>query len=268
MKNRAQEIRSFLLEKVPEHPKDIVAVTAKKFSVSRTTVHRHLKTLIKQGGVLKTGTTRRVTYYLKSAKDKKLTFEIKNTAGEFEVWKEHLKDSFEELPKNVFDICEYGFSKMFNNAMVYSEGNHIRVRTIWGKKSIQIAISDDGVGIFHKIKQAENLKDERESALILSRGKFTTDPQRHSGEGLFFTSRAVDDFFLNSNNLSLMRSNLEDDWFLEKKEGLLKGTVVIMVVQLDTAKVLQDIFAQDTVKDKDDIPRSSRGETSTIRILL
>lgn len=255
MKNRAQEIRSFLLEKIPDHPKDIVAVTAKKFLVSRTTVHRHLKILIQQGEVLKTGATRQATYYLKSAKNKKLIFEIKPEIGEFEVWKEHLKDSFDELPKNAFDICEYGFGEMFNNALDHSEGKHIGVEIKWEKESVEITIADDGVGIFHKIKQANNLKDDRESALLLSKGKFTTDPDHHTGEGIFFTSRAVDTFSLNSHDHLYMRNNREEDWFLEKGNGFLKGTVVAMIIMLSATKSLQDVFAQYTVHDEDDIPR-------------
>jgi hypothetical protein len=40
--------------------------------------------------------------------------------------------------------------------------------------------------------------DERHSALELAKGKFTTDPERHTGEGIFFTSKVLDGFDVSS----------------------------------------------------------------------
>ena len=45
--------------------------------------------------------------------------------------------------------------------------------------------SDFGIGIFNKIQQGMNLLDERHAVLELTKGKLTTDPARHSGEGIF-----------------------------------------------------------------------------------
>ena len=57
-------------------------------------------------------------------------------------------------------------------------------------------IDDDGEGIFKKIKNALNLLDEKQAVLELAKGKLTTDPSRHTGEGIFFTSRAFNDIFV------------------------------------------------------------------------
>lgn len=255
MPNRAVKIRSFLLDKIAEYPHDIVAVTAKEFSVSRTTIHRHLRTLLKKGAILITGKTSGAAYYLKSALDIKLVFNAKSNIGEFEIWKEYFADSFSVLSDNAYAICEHGFAEIFNNALDHSEGNQIWVETNWRPSFIRIAISDNGVGIFSKIKIAENLEDERESVLLLSRGKFTTDKENHSGEGIFFTSRAVDDFILWSHNLFYRRNNREDDWFLQTKEPSFNGTSVSLVVRLDTKRTLKDLYRQYTAHDDDEIPQ-------------
>jgi DNA invertase Pin-like site-specific DNA recombinase len=76
MQNQAEQIRSFILGNIPEHPKDIVAITAKKFAVSRTTVHRHLSRLIKDKKIIKTGTTVRAAYFLFSSRDKTIETKI------------------------------------------------------------------------------------------------------------------------------------------------------------------------------------------------
>ena len=56
-KGRPRKIRSFLLDRIPEHPKDIVSQAMQVFSVTRPTIHQHLNKLIRDKQVLKTGRT-------------------------------------------------------------------------------------------------------------------------------------------------------------------------------------------------------------------
>lgn len=53
----------------------------------------------------------------------------------------------------------------------------------------EMYLRDNGIGIFRKIQREKNLLDERHAIFELSKGKLTTDPKRHTGEGIFFTSR-------------------------------------------------------------------------------
>jgi hypothetical protein len=55
-------------------------------------------------------------------------------------------------------------------------------------------VRNDGICIFNKTAEDFNLDDERHAILELSKGKLTSDPSRHNGEGIFFTSRMFDDF--------------------------------------------------------------------------
>jgi hypothetical protein len=55
-------------------------------------------------------------------------------------------------------------------------------------------VVDNGIGIFRKIKEAFDLASEAQAILELAKGKLTTDPDRHSGQGIFFTSRMLDKF--------------------------------------------------------------------------
>ena len=242
MESRAEKIRAFILKSITNHPKDIVSVTADKFSVTRTTVHRHLNRLAKDGKVLKTGTTNRVVYSLSSSRDKVIDVRIERKLEEHKIWQK-LQQDFLPLEKNIFDICEYGFTEIFNNAIDHSEGRYIRVVTLWSTDAVTLRIIDDGVGIFKKIKQALSLADERESVFQLSKGKLTTDPKGHTGEGIFFTSRAFDKFSILANGLFYSKRNVEDDWFLEtRKDKRDIGTVVSMEIGFDTNRSLKQIF--------------------------
>ena len=255
IKNQAAEIRSYLLAKIPVHPKNIVAKASKAFACSRTTVHRHLKRLVRDGEIIKTGITRQAQYFLKTEKNKKIIVSLKDKVAEDKVWKENFLQDFKTLPKNVLEICEYGFLEMLNNAIDHSEGTGVVIKTVWTSDSITIFIVDDGVGIFKKIKNALNLEDERESALHLSKGKFTTDPENHTGEGIFFTSRAFDDFYISSSGMEYIRRTWDQDWFIDRAKLKMEGTGLTMSISLDSARKLQKVLAEYTEEDADGIPK-------------
>lgn len=239
---QAKEIRAFILENIQNHPQDIVAVAAGKFSVSRTTVHRHLNRLIKENKIIRSGTTKNVIYSLAGARNKKIAVKIVPGIEEHKIW-EDLKRDFVTLNKNVYDICEYGFTEIFNNAIEHSEGRTVLVGTEWDSDTVKVYVFDDGIGIFKKIKTALNLQNERESILQLSKGKLTTDPEHHTGEGIFFVSRCFDEFHIIANGLSYSKLNLEDDWFVEStKHKAEQGTYVSMKIGLKSKLSLKQIF--------------------------
>ena len=95
----------------------------------------------------------------------------------------------EGLPANNIDIWHYCVTEMVNNAIDHSEGSRLTVVV-----NTRVQVLDDGIGIFRKIKAAFNLEDETQAILELSKGKLTTDPDRHSGQGIFFTSRMLEEW--------------------------------------------------------------------------
>ena len=254
--NQPEMIKEFILAQVPEHPRDVVPMAVKRFNVTPTTVHRHLNKLLKQGEVVKTGRTRGASYFLNSSLQKKLEFSIKPGLEEHQVWMDYFHDAFSILPENIYSICNYGFGEMFNNAIDHSQGTRIAVRTKIKKDVLKLNIYDNGIGIFNKVKNALGLKNERASILELSKGKLTTDPEHHTGEGIFFTSRAVDEFTIVSSKLTYIKNNLEDDWFIETPEHPIKGTGIFLEIRLNTNKKLKNVFRQYSTLDQEEgIPK-------------
>ena len=259
VKNQAKEIRAYLLDKIPVHPKNIVAKASKAFACSRTTIHRHLNRLLRDAQIIKSGTTRQIQYFLKTEKNKEVIISLKNKVEEHKVWQENFQKDFEALPKNVRDICEYGFLEILNNAIEHSEGNEVKIYSEWRSESLELMIGDNGIGIFKKIKNALNLKGERESVLHLSKGKFTTDRENHTGEGIFFTSRAFDNFRILSKGLSYTRDNENKDCFLDSSSAIvIAGTGVKMTINLDSNRRLQDIFSEFVEENSDGIPKFNK----------
>ena len=242
-KDRAEKIREFILTSVAQHPSDLVEVVERKFGVTRTTVHRHINTLINNEKLIKTGAKKGARYYLAGALNKELVFKIVEHPEEHKVWDDSLSSTFKGIDKGVEDICYYGFGEIFNNAVDHSEGKKIKVDVGVDAEKIELTITDDGIGVFRKIQEYLNLEDIRESVLHLIKGKFTTAPDYHSGEGIFFSSRAFDVFTIYSNGLLYVRDNSQDDWFIEDRENSKgKGTIVTMEIMKNSKRDLQDIF--------------------------
>ena len=102
-------------------------------------------------------------------------------------------------------------------------------------------VIDDGIGIFKKIQKELNLDDPMYSILELAKGKLTTDPKRHTGEGIFFTSRVFDIYSIWSGNLYF--AHLQNrDWLLEDKKEEMKGTFINMVINSRSSKTLKETF--------------------------
>ena len=250
IETRAQQIKKYILEAVTSHPHDLVAVGASKFNVTRTTIHRHLTALIKEDKIFKSGTTNNVSYTLQSPLNKRLTFSLKDKLSESEIWSKNFIFLKEVLPENVLAICEYGFTEMVNNVIDHSQGENVFIDSQQKDGQIMFRIYDDGIGIFKKLKDAFKLSDERESILQLSKGKLTTDPKNHSGEGIFFSSRVFDCFVIIANGLAYIRDNQEDDWFFEKRTNKeSSGTLFDMEIAMDSKRILNEVFKKYTDPD-------------------
>jgi len=94
-----------------------------------------------------------------------------------------------------------------------------------------------------------NLADPRHSVLELAKGKFTTDPDRHSGEGIFFTSRSLDTFSILSGEVFFDHDQGDpEDWIMERPapvtDDASSGTWVRMHLHNHTSRTLNSVFDQ------------------------
>ncbi len=86
------------------------------------------------------------------------------------------------------------------------------------------------------------LEDERHAVLELAKGKLTTDPAHHSGEGIFFASRMFDDFRIMSGHVLFSHQRTAaEDWIYEEHTSL-DGTSVSMRVGNTASHTTQDVF--------------------------
>lgn len=228
---------------------DIVNITCQAFGISRQAVNKHIKRLIEQKAITIKGNTRNRHYYLHPAAEWKEIFPLDNTVSEDIVWRSHVAPLLGELPDNAMDIWHYGITEIFNNAIDHSGGKNAFVTLKKTATTSEVVIYDNGEGIFKKIQHELGLYDERHSVLELAKGKLTTDPDNHSGEGIFFSSRVFDKFIILSGNVYFSHAHGEiEDWILEYQESQ-AGTSVVMKLANNTSRTLKQVFDSFTSDD-------------------
>ena len=100
----------------------------------------------------------------------------------------------------------YAATELLNNACDHSQGSQVVVCIDPGEV-FRLRIADDGIGAFPNVRRTFDLADDFAAIAWLDAGRQTTDPTRHSGQGLFFTSRAVSRFVVTSGTASWIVDN-------------------------------------------------------------
>jgi anti-sigma regulatory factor (Ser/Thr protein kinase) len=183
-------------------------------------------------------------------------FTIEPGLEEDQVWCANVLPMLEGLPANSIDIWQYCVTEMVNNAIDHSEGSRLIVVVRRRPSNTRVRVLDDGVGIFTKIKAAFNLEDETQAILELSKGKLTTDPDRHSGQGIFFTSRMLDEFSILSRGAYFShKATRRVDWILPDDDPN-TSTMVNMELDDNTERTLKDVFDQYSSGDNYDFSKT------------
>jgi biotin operon repressor/anti-sigma regulatory factor (Ser/Thr protein kinase) len=242
-RKRGEEIRQFILDQVEKHPTDIGKAVGETFGISRQAVNRHMQQLIAENLLTVEGATRNRRYSLKPLMQWEQRYPLDGSLEEDRVWRNDIAPRLGDLPKNVLDIWHYGFTEMLNNAIDHSSGTFVEISLTRTAANTNIILRDDGEGIFKKIQREMKLDDERHALLELAKGKLTTDPSRHSGEGIFFSSRAFDLFEILSGDIYFSHQiDQAEDWIDDGAAGLIKGTWIVMTLSNHASHILKDIF--------------------------
>ena len=246
LREKSENIRYFILENVDKHTTDISMVVADHFGLTRQAVNKHLQRLVAEKSLIVSGRTRNKTYQLASIVDWMQSYEITPELAEDLVWRKDIQPALGNMPDNVLEIWNYGFTEMFNNVIDHSGGTTIVVEIKKTATNTEIFILDNGVGIFKKIQNSLHLLDERHALFELSKGKLTTDPKRHSGEGIFFTSRMFDAYNIISGGVNFSHKFEQSEDWLSAIKHFAAGTIIWMKLANHTSRTSKNIFAHYT----------------------
>src|SRR3989304_8773000 len=237
----SREIEGFILANVEESPRTITRITMQKYRLTRPAVLGHVNRLVREGKLIAKGSTKDRAYAPAVLVDIVEHFPISPQSMDDTVWTATISPRLAGLPENVIRICAYGFTEMVNNALEHSEGKTVTVGLRLTAATVRLAIIDDGVGIFSKIARDLRLDEPREAILELSKGKLTTDPDHHTGEGVFFTARMFDNFSIISDGLFFSHAQPSNDWLVESDRRV-PGTTVVLELSVVSDRTSQGVF--------------------------
>jgi anti-sigma regulatory factor (Ser/Thr protein kinase) len=247
---RGEKVRTFIIANVEAHPNDIAKVTSAEFGLTRQAVNKHLRNLVSEAALIETGSTRSKAFKLCADQVWDKWYQPSGLEEDV-VWKDDINPQL-QLPENATRIWNYCVTEILNNAIDHSEARSISIVIKKNATVTEITIYDSGVGIFKKIMDALGLPDQEYALLELAKGKFTTDPKRHSGQGIFFSSRMVDNFYIFSRGTFFSHDiKADNDWLTHDESKSKSGTLVSMTLKNHTARTMKKVFDEFSTTEDD-----------------
>lgn len=216
--------------------------------ITRQALNVHMRQLIRSGKVLMSGSTRGARYSLARrpspsvGQGRVLPLRGLDEGRVYDQLSAAL-NLRTLLKRNVEAIVHYAFTEMLNNAIEHSQADRAVVRLRLEPAGAVFEVRDRGIGVFHSICSKLGLEDEQAAMVELLKGKTTTLSERHTGEGIFFTSRVADSFVLRSHRIRLEWNRIRDDVFVSQQR-FLAGTQVGFLVERGTRRRLEDVFGE------------------------
>lgn len=211
---------------------------------NRTYVSKNLSELTEEHRIRAEKQGRNIFYYISDlivALEENL-----NLVGlkEDEIWAKvrHSTDFLHGISENAENILYFAFTEMLNNAIDHSRSGVGYVKIWLESGKLKFTVSDKGVGVFNNVMASRRLSSAPDAARELLKGKLTTQPGWHSGEGIFWTSKIADYFSLKSYDYELAIDNNIPDYTIEKLQEPVVGTEVYFEISRDTTKSLQSLF--------------------------
>lgn len=246
------DIKSLILAKIQKTGQIKASDVIKELGFSRTYINRFLRELRDEGKIILIGNANKAFYVLADkeiltrAKEQILIFD--KTFNRQNLDEDRLLNKIKQstgifytIQDNIDHIVQYSFLEMVNNAIEHSKSEKIRITIYKISNAITFVIEDWGIGIFENLKTKFNLPNTLTSIQELLKGKKTTEPTQHTGQGIFFTSKLADSFTIKSSNKVLMFNNIINDLFIEDRKTH-PGTSVIFSISVSSKKTTQEIF--------------------------
>lgn len=246
-KDKKEIIISCLLEKIAEGRDDAPKLVSKEFEINLNTVHTYLNELIDQGRIIR---EKRGVYKLN---ENRVSFTFTRSGGDLEddgyIFEYIVEPQIAGLSDTIQQIWYYAVSEMINNVIDHSEAENVHVTVVQDIRSTTVIIQDDGIGIFRKLQEYYGFRTFSDIAAELAKGKLTTDEIHHSGEGIFFTSRMMDTFFIYSDGHFYSRDKYTNEWEAFIPDRKIEGTLVYLSLENNSRKTAKQIFDAYTNED-------------------
>ena len=237
---KKQAVVRYILEKITQRDTGLTKTVSEAMGINQNTVHSYISELIDQGVIRR---AKRGQYELVR---QEYEYRLERSKGELDsdiyAYQNCLAGILRDEPKNVQEIWAYVFSEMFNNVIDHSGASEAHIRIIRDPVCTSVTLSDNGVGIFRKIQEFFGFESMDDAIGELFKGKLTTDSVNHSGKGIFFSSRMMDDFLILSDGKVFSINKYEESKLSDMVEPTVTGTRIYMSLSNSSNKKASEIF--------------------------
>ncbi|HSI57963.1 MAG TPA: DUF4325 domain-containing protein [Ideonella sp.] len=147
-----------------------------------------------------------------------------------------------DLAPNVLRIARHAFTELVNNAIDHSGGSQVTVSVRQTAMHLQMLVSDDGCGVFDSLQRSFEIADPQLAMIELCKGKLTSQPDRHCGQGLFFTSRLADVFDLHANQQAFQHRGWGSAGWYAGKPMARQGSSIFFGLALESTRTLDEVL--------------------------
>jgi anti-sigma regulatory factor (Ser/Thr protein kinase)/predicted transcriptional regulator len=235
-------IVQYILEKISQGESRLTKTVSETFEINQNTVHSYVNELVQDNVIRR---VKRGHYELVS---QEYEYHLQRSRGELDTditaYRQYLLPLLTDYAQSVRDIWAYTLSEMFNNAIDHSQAENVTIHISADYMKTTVYLMDDGVGIFEKIKDFFGFQDLDEAISELFKGKLTTDAKNHSGEGIFFSSKVMDDFAIVSSGKVFSCNKYDASSLTDASFNPAKGTCVIMSLSNYSNKDIKEVFDQ------------------------
>lgn len=248
---KREVIKRYLLEKIRMDDEQYITKTAENFQISVTSVKRYISDCLKEEILVPCKEQK--TGYRLSTKTHDFAYSLANPEYEDKIYYTDILPLLTDISPEARHIWSYSFTEMMNNAIEHANAGRIFCHVKQDFLYTEISITDDGIGIFKNMqdfvaKETGQRIDYHDAILELHKGKFTTNPATHSGEGIFFTSKMLNAFAIWSDNSAFFIGCTEREIFT--RSHLIAyytklnhiGTMLIMKLKNRTTRTPKEIF--------------------------
>lgn len=230
------------------HPRGLGVHVAQRLGLSRGTANKALRRLVELNWLTRHGSPQRPCYEPGLLRQVVQRYAL-DGLQEDQPWSRDYAPVF-RLPPHVQRMVQHSFTELLNNAIEHSAGHNVTVSMRQTPNQVQLLVSDDGRGLFDKLRHDFGLDDPCNAMLELSKGKLTSAPQHHSGRGLYFTSKLADVFDLHANAEAFQRREWEAGRWVAGRALKRQGTSVYAAFALDTTRTLDSVLQAHSVDGK------------------
>ena len=229
-RSRTRLIQGFIVDHVDHDPKGIARRVAQAYGISRQAANRHLDTLVDAGILNQAGQTRAREYMLRRMSAVSREFRVTPVLNADRVWAEHAAPVLAGDRVVVRDACRGIFKELLENVIAHAGASWISFEFATTARQIDLALTDDGMGVFASLAPKLRLPTPRDAAEEIARRARdrSTDPP---AARLTVLARSTDGFWLSSAGVTCEFDAASDEWSVREDGRIRTGTLVACRLQ-------------------------------------